>query len=49
LVGDAEVDYYVEEIGRGVLIREPKIYGRVFVEATDIGDELVLLGRAEQK
>lgn len=44
LVGDAELDYYLEEVGRGVLIREPRVYGRVFVEVRDIGDVL-LIGR----
>jgi hypothetical protein len=44
LVGDAEVDYYLEEVGRGVLIREPKVYGRVFVEVRDFGD-ILLIGR----
>jgi hypothetical protein len=45
-VGDPEVDYYLEEIGQGVLIREPKVYGRVFVEVRDIGD-VILIGRAD--
>jgi len=46
LVGDAEVDYYLEEVGRGVLIREPKVYGRVFVEVRDFGD-ILLIGRGD--
>ena len=46
LVGDPEVDYYLEEVGRGVLIREPKVYGRVFVEIMDFGD-IILVGRAD--
>lgn len=46
LVGDAEIDYYLNEVGRGVLIREPKIYGRVFVEVRGF-ENLILVGRAE--
>ena len=46
LIGNAEVDYYLKEIGRGVLIREPKVYGRVFVEVRDFGD-ILLIGRAD--
>jgi hypothetical protein len=42
LVGDPEVDYYLKEIGRGVLIREPKVYGHVFVELRDFGDLLLI-------
>lgn len=44
LVGDTEVDYYLEEVGKGVLIREPKVYGRVFVEVRHFGD-ILLIGR----
>jgi hypothetical protein len=46
LVGDAEVDYCLEEVGRGGPIREPKIYGCVFVEVRDFGD-ILLISRAD--
>jgi hypothetical protein len=47
LLGDVEVDYYLEEIGPGVLIKEPKVYGRVFVSTNDLDNELILIARAE--
>lgn len=46
LTGDAEVDWFVKEVGRGVLVREPKVFGRVFVDSKDCED-LVLIARAE--
>ena len=46
LTGDAEVDWFVKEVGRGALVREPKVFGRVFVDSKDTED-LVLVARAE--
>ena len=45
LTGDAEVDWFVNEVGRGVLVREPKVFGRVFVDSKD-NEDLVLVARA---
>lgn len=34
LVGDAEIDWYMNEHGGGVMIIAPKFFGRVFVHDT---------------
>ncbi len=43
-----EEQWYVEEFGGGVLIREPKVFGRVFIPAAQIGEDedLVFVSRA---
>ncbi|HTS13414.1 MAG TPA: hypothetical protein VMH00_14955 [Candidatus Limnocylindrales bacterium] len=40
--------WYVREYGGGILIREPKAFGRVFLRTTDIGEDedLVFVSRA---
>jgi len=47
MVGDSEVDWYVKELGRGVLIKEPKVFGRVFVHDTELDKDLILIARQE--
>jgi hypothetical protein len=44
LTGQTEVDWFVKEVGRGVLVREPKVFGRVFVDPQD-SENLVLIAR----
>ncbi|HKT25491.1 MAG TPA: hypothetical protein VJR04_12860 [Terriglobales bacterium] len=36
--GDQETGWYVTEYGSGVMIREPKLFGRVFISADQLQD-----------
>ncbi len=47
LVGDAAMDWYVREHGAGVLVREPKFFGRVYISDTENDEDLVFVGRRE--
>ena len=49
LVGDAEADWFVKEVGRGVLINEPKVFGHVFVHNTELDEDLILIAREDSK
>ena len=46
--GDQETDWYVEEYGGGVMIREPKVFGRVFIPADQLDgtEDLQFVARA---
>jgi len=48
LTGDAEVDWFVKEVGRGVLVREAEVFGRVFVDPQN-SEDLVLIARARSR
>ena len=45
LIGDPAMDWYVEEQGGGVMIIEPKYFGRAFLRETHTED-LVFVSRA---
>jgi len=49
--GDPETDWHVKEHGGGIMIHEPKVFGRVFIPADQIDDEedLTFVGRTECK
>jgi len=46
LVGDPARDWYVQELGGGVMVIEPKVFGRVFLRETEGAEDLVFLARA---
>jgi hypothetical protein len=45
LIGDAAMDWYIEEHGGGVMVIEPKCFGRVFLTDTHGEEDLVLVSR----
>jgi hypothetical protein len=47
LTGDPKMDWYVEEHGPGVMILEPKAFGRVFIRDTEHVEDLILVSRSE--
>lgn len=47
VVGDGEIDWHVREHGGGVMIIEPKDFGRVFVDNPENDEDLILIARAE--
>jgi len=47
LVGDLDIDWHVKELGPGVLIREPKVFGRVYINDTQDDEDLVFVSRNE--
>jgi len=47
LAGDSGTDWYVTELGGGVMIREPKVFGRVFVSNPSQDEDLVFVARDE--
>jgi hypothetical protein len=46
LVGDPAMDWNFNENGPGVLVREPKVFGRAYICATDNCEDLVFVSRA---
>jgi hypothetical protein len=48
LTGDAETDWHIREHGGGVLIREPKVFGRAFIPANQLDEteDLQFVSRA---
>lgn len=49
LTGDAAMDWYVKELGGGVMIIEPKRFGRVFLDEPESDEDLVFVSRAENE
>jgi hypothetical protein len=49
LTGDPAMDWYIEKLGVGVMIIEPKHYGRVFLHETDTAEDLMFISRAENE
>jgi hypothetical protein len=45
LVPDNETSWYLEEYGGGVMIVEPKVFGRVFVRDTKDDEDLIFVAR----
>lgn len=45
LAPDVETDWYVEELGAGVMIVEPKVFGHVFVKDTEDDEDLIFVAR----
>ena len=46
IITNSETDWYVKEQGGGVMVREPKSFGLVFISDTQNVEDLVLLSRA---
>jgi len=46
LAQDPDNDWYVNEYGGGVMVVEPKVFGRAFLTVTDTADELEFVSRA---
>ena len=46
LSGDPAMDWYMNEHGPGVMVLEPKIFGRAFINDTENAEDLVLVSRA---
>jgi uncharacterized protein (TIGR00661 family) len=46
IVGDPEMDWYMQR-GPGVMVREPKVFGRVFISDTERTEDLVFLARGK--
>ncbi len=46
-VGDPAMDWYVNEQGPGVMVLEPKVFGRAYIRDTENVEELVLVSRSE--
>ena len=40
-------DWYIETMGGGVMIVEPKVFGRAFLHSTEDAEDLVLVARAD--
>jgi len=40
-------DWYIGSLGGGVMIVEPKVFGRVFLHDTENAEDLVLVARAK--
>jgi hypothetical protein len=49
LIGDPAMDGYVEEHGGGVMVIEPKCFGRAFLTETQTAEDLVFVSRAEDR
>jgi hypothetical protein len=47
LTGNADIDWHVKEHGPGVMIVEPKAFGRVFIRDTENAEDLILVSRSE--
>jgi len=47
ITGDPGIDYYVKEHSGGVMIVEPKSFGRMFLHDTEIDEDLVLVARSD--
>ena len=46
LVKDPEKDWYVEEYGGGVMILEPKKFGKAFLSQPENSEDLVFVSRS---
>jgi hypothetical protein len=45
-VSDPEIDWYVQEYGGGVMILEPKHFGRCFLTETGTAEDLEFVSRS---
>jgi hypothetical protein len=50
-VGDPETDWYIQEYGGGVMVLEPKFFGRAFIPADQLHEteDLEFVARADAK
>jgi hypothetical protein len=47
LTGDPERDWLFETNGAGIMVAEPKVFGRVYLHAPHEEEDLRFVGRAE--
>ncbi|MGA9963699.1 MAG: hypothetical protein WBQ10_00705 [Terriglobales bacterium] len=45
LVKDKETEWYVQEYGKGVMVVEPKVFGRAFLSRTENAEDLIFVSR----
>jgi hypothetical protein len=45
LVGDPAMDWHIQEQGPGVMILEPKFFGRAFIRETENEEDLEFVSR----
>lgn len=46
-VGDPATDWYIENEGPGVMVIEPKVFGRAYIQRTEKSEDLVFVSRVE--
>ena len=46
LVGDSEIDWHMENGGPGVMVLEPKVFGRAFIHDTEDAEDLQFVSRS---
>jgi hypothetical protein len=49
LVKDPETEWYVQEYGEGVMVVEPKVFGRAFLSRTDKAEDLIFVSRCTEE
>jgi hypothetical protein len=47
LIGDPAMDWYLTEMGGGVMVNAPGSFGHVFLNQPDVSEDLVFVARAE--
>jgi hypothetical protein len=47
VLSSPETEWYVSEYGGGVMVIEPKVFGRAFLARTDDDEDLEFVSRAE--
>jgi hypothetical protein len=47
-VGDPIVDWHIKTNGSGVMILEPKFFGRVYIRDADNNEDLVFVSRSAE-
>jgi hypothetical protein len=48
-VGDPAIDWNVKHNGPGVMILEPKFFGRVYIPASETSEELIFISRCQDE
>ena len=46
LVNDPETEWFVQEYGGGVMVVEPKVFGRAFLSDTESTEDLTFIARS---
>lgn len=49
IVGDSAMDWYMSEFGGGVMVAEPKVFGRAFLSQSDIDEYLEFVRRGNDE
>jgi hypothetical protein len=47
LTGDPENDWLFETLGAGIMVAEPKVFGRVYLHDPHEEEDLLFVGRAQ--